>query len=211
MKISMIALIVCVVSSVPVYASSIQQGQEAVSHAERMLSAADSRVQAAADAYGTGSVEGWANASESAGRERTDAQAQLKGSIEQLANAISTPPVNPSSISGTSYRLGINQLQQKSVSNINVAVSSLPANTLVSSTINGITHRTTAGVIAALDPQIQVAVPHIPAFQRNHTGNSGGLSHGGSVHGSTDNNGNQNEHDHAVGRANGVGGHSEFR
>ncbi|MXP48524.1 hypothetical protein FD733_00525 [Pantoea sp. Eser] len=91
---------------------------------------------------------------------------------------------------------------------INVAASSLAPATQVDVTVNGVTQIVAA---SALSPTTQVAVPHVAAFQPQHIGNSGKHGNNGSVHGSGDNNGNQNEHDHAVGRSAGVGGHSGFR
>lgn len=95
---------------------------------------------------------------------------------EQLTPSYSVPtvkqqltpqavPTKQPQITGASYRAYINQLEQAQT--INVAVSSLKPSTLVNVTVNGITKTTTAGVIAAVNPSVQVAVPHVPAFQVN--------------------------------------------
>lgn len=87
------------------------------------------------------------------------------------------------------------------VSSINVSVSSLKPNTPVSVTVNGVTSVTTAGVIAGIDPTVQISVPHVPAIIK-HAGN-GGKSKGshGSMHGGSD-----NAHDHATVSHTGAGG-----
>lgn len=136
-------------------------------------------------------------------------------------------------INATSYRLGITQQQQKvagvapainavSASNtesINVAASSLPANTPVTATVNGVTTTTTAGAIAAIDPSIQVAVPHVAAFRRTTIkGGTEDKSGHASLSGH-DGRGSDNAHSHAFGghgyghdnsSSEGFGGHSHF-
>jgi len=57
MKISIIAVLVMAASSFAAQAQTMAQASEAVSHASRMLDAAQARVDAAANAYGTGSVQ----------------------------------------------------------------------------------------------------------------------------------------------------------
>ncbi|WP_312759660.1 hypothetical protein [Pantoea brenneri] len=88
---------------------------------------------------------------------------------------------------------------------INVSAATLHPDTPVSVSINGVTHATTAGALAAIDPAIQVSVPHIAAFQRTTIkGGRDNHSQGGS-HVQGDNNGNSNAHAHAMG-ARGQGG-----
>ena len=72
-------------------------------------------------------------------------------------------------ISGTSYRLSITSKQMKTAGygSINVAVSSLKPSAAISITTNGITKTTTAGEVAKVNPNVQVSVPHVPAFQVN--------------------------------------------
>lgn len=233
-KIKIIVMMMAAVCSFSSMAETVAQGEEAVSHAGRMMDAANARVDAAASSYGTGTPDSWANASDSAAREQANAHAQMNGAISTLASSVAiqagpmatpqktpqatptintpqavptlqrtpsysvptptaqlTPQIAPTKqltpsysvptvkqqltpqdlptkqpqITGASYRAYINQLEQAQT--INVAVSSLKPSTLVNVTVNGITKTTTAGVIAAVNPSVQVAVPHVPAFQVN--------------------------------------------
>jgi len=98
---------------------------------------------------------------------------------------------------------------------INVAASSLQPTTQVNVTLAGVTKTLPASVLA---PDVQVAVPHIPALI--HEGRGNGVSHDkatGRVSG--DNRGSDNAHSHAFGghgygadnsRSEGFGGHSHF-
>lgn len=137
-------------------------------------------------------------------------------------------------ISGTSYRLGITQMEEKQigvsptvskfavdrpdVGAIDVSVTSLKPSAPVSVTVNGITTVTTAGVLSKVDPTIQVEVPHVDAListPRANTNDSHGASssHGGAGHGG------DNAHSNAFGghgygadnsHSEGFGGHSHF-
>lgn len=98
---------------------------------------------------------------------------------------------------------------------INVAASSLQPTTQVNVTLAGVTKTVPASV---LPPDVQVAIPHIPALIHESRGN--GVSHDkatGRVSG--DNRGSDNAHSHAFGghgygadnsRSEGFGGHSHF-
>lgn len=52
---------------------------------------------------------------------------------------------------------------------INVSVNTLPPQTRIQVTIKGVTTMTTAARIAAVNPQLQVVVPHIPSAITAHT------------------------------------------
>jgi predicted component of type VI protein secretion system len=134
-------------------------------------------------------------------------------------------------ITGASYRAYVTQLQASlptesinavSVDNtnkINVSVSSLKFSTPVNVTVDGVTTTTTAGAIAAIDPSIQVAVPHVAAFRRTTIkGGTEDKSGHASLSGH-DGRGSDNAHSHAFGghgyghdnsNSEGFGGHSHF-
>ena len=103
---------------------------------------------------------------------------------------------------------------------INVAASSLHPDTPVSVSFNGITQTTTAGELAAQNPTIQVAVPHVQAII-NSPIVKGGQDRNGKHSGTMghDGRGQDNAHSHAFGghgygadnsRSEGFGGHSHF-
>ncbi|WP_435343438.1 hypothetical protein [Enterobacter roggenkampii] len=94
--------------------------------------------------------------------------------------------------------------QTPSNSSINMAVSSIPANTPVTATINGTVTTTTAGSLAKIDPQAQVAMPVNSAFspaprKGGHDHNTSSSSHGGTG------NGSQNAANSRSGMAHGFG------
>lgn len=131
-------------------------------------------------------------------------QSYLDAKNNQSALAAS-PAVN-----AASYRLGIEQQQQKSmgVASINVAVSSLQPKTPISVTVNGITKIVAASTLA---PTTQVAVPHIPAFERNPgkgTINDQGSSHSVSGSGNGANNAANTHSAHGLGGGDHIGGGS---
>jgi hypothetical protein len=201
-----IKLITIVIAAVSFNAAADQaQAQEAVSHASRMLSAAEARVNDAQKAYNDAAYQQGSGVNGSAAEvnlnraasDRAAAQAQMNGAISTLANAVATGPVQGPVVNATSYRLGITQRQQKAISSINVAASSLNPSTQITATINGVTQTTTAGDLA---PTTQVAIPHIAAFEREGLkgGVNGKASHNVS-HGSSDNNGQANAHASAFG------------
>lgn len=208
MKLSILALI-CAAVVPAVHAETVAQGQEAVSHAGRMMDAAQARVNAVQQAYndaayqqGSGVIGSAAEANlNKAASDRAAAQAQMNGAINTLANAVATAPApapaQGPTVNATSYRLGVTQMQQKAIGSINVAASSLSPSTQVTATINGVTQTTTAGALA---PTTQVAVPHLSAFTREGVkgGVNGKASHNVS-HGSSDNNGQANAHANAFG------------
>ena len=90
MKMKLIVILMSSACSFSIFAADIHQGEQALSHASRMSSAAESRVNAAASSYGSGSPSSWSDASESAAREQTNANAQMRGAISTLANATAT-------------------------------------------------------------------------------------------------------------------------
>ncbi|MBP2156689.1 hypothetical protein [Erwinia rhapontici] len=126
-----------------------------------------------------------------------------------------TPQIAPSKkpqITGATYRSYVSQLQ---VATINVAASSLKPTTPVNVTVNGVTQTVAASILA---PSTQVAVPHIPAFIHETTGNAHDQTSQRSGR-NNDNRGNDNAHSHAFGghgygadnsRSEGFGGHSHF-
>lgn len=94
---------------------------------------------------------------------------------------------------------------------INVGVGSLPGNTPVSVTINGITQVTRAAVVAKVDPSLQVSVPHVdgiissPVVKGGQQGNDHGHS---SEHGTGNGGNNAASHSHGLGGGEHVGGGS---
>ncbi|MEN4602741.1 hypothetical protein ABEG90_09030 [Pantoea agglomerans] len=116
-------------------------------------------------------------------------------------------------VNATAYRAGITQLQQKAIgvaptatistavapASINVSAATLHPDTPVSVSINGVTQATTAGALAAIDPSIQIAVPHIAAFQRPAVKGGSNNAHSHSSHVQGDNNGGSNSHANAMG------------
>lgn len=103
---------------------------------------------------------------------------------------------------------------------INVSAASLHPDTAVSVSVNGTTQTTTAGELAALNPTIQVAVPHVQAIISS-TIVKGGQDSNGKHNGSGghEGRGQENAHSHAFGghgygadnsRSEGFGGHSHF-
>lgn len=88
---------------------------------------------------------------------------------------------------------------------INMSVSRIPTNTPVTVTINGNSITTTAGVLAKIDPQAQVAMPVISVF--SPTPRKGGQDQRSSsnTHGETGN-GSQNAANSRSGVAHGFGG-----
>lgn len=113
-------------------------------------------------------------------------------------------------VNAASYRLGIEQQQQKfmGVASINVAVSSLKPSTPISVTVNGVTKTVAASTLA---PSTQVAVPHIPAFERNPgkgSSNDQGSSHSVGGGGNGDNNAANTNSAHGLGGGAHIGGGS---
>lgn len=79
------------------------------------------------------------------------------------ANATPTTPVG-TSLKNISLAKTAAAAQTPANSSINMAVSSIPASTPVTATINGKVTQTTAGVLAQIAPQTQVAMPMVSAF-----------------------------------------------
>ncbi|MBA8863366.1 hypothetical protein FHW11_000452 [Pantoea agglomerans] len=115
--ISLPATIVSAILPASAFAATVAQGQEAVSHAGRMMDAANSRMQSAHDAAvamggqlgsdGTyaGGMESGRQTMNQAATQRANAQAQMNGAISTLANAVATqagpmatPSVNPNAV-----------------------------------------------------------------------------------------------------------------
>lgn len=144
-----------------------------------------------------------------------------------------TPVAQGITVNATAYREGITQQQQKAIgvapgtiisssrvpASINVSAAALHPDTPVSVSIDGVSHATTAGALAAVNPEIQISVPHIAAFQL--TGIKRGAD--GKIDGSSTKGqggrGPENAHSHAFGghgyghdnsRTEGFGGHSHF-
>jgi len=214
--------------------AAISRGQEAVSHASRMQSAADARVAAAyagrfthqgSGLKGVEAMQVDRDAMSQAATARANANAQMAGARNQLASAVAGGYNLPhqvnvrknsdmavaladarqadadrqaKQVSATSYRLGEMQRQQMMVGSINVSAASLPGKTPVSLTVNGVSTTTTAAELAAVTPSLQVAVPHIAAFERNPL--KGGAN-GRAMHGHANN-------DHGNGGSNSEGTHS---
>ncbi len=176
------------------------QASEAVSHASRMLDAAQARVDAAANAYGTGSVQGWADASRQAATERAEAQATLNGAVNSLANAIASGRIAASTLTAA-----------KAPVTINVAASTLTPSTPVSVTVNGVTQTVAASTLA---PSVQVTVPQTVSYFAGvtpHTANGGRDSVGNrSEHGTGNgsNNAANSNSAHGLGGGNHIGGGS---
>lgn len=124
-------------------------------------------------------------------------------------NNQSARPPSPA-VNAASYRLGIEQQQQKSmgVATINVAVSSLNPKTPISVTVNGVTKTVAASTLA---PSTQVAVPNIPAFERNPgkgSSNDQGSSHSVGGGGNGANNAANTHSAHGLGGGAHIGGGS---
>lgn len=96
---------------------------------------------------------------------------------------------------------------------INVAAASIQANTPVTATINGVTVQTTAGEIAKINPQIQIAVPHVPAIMASIQRKADDHSHDGahSDHGTGNgsNNAANSASAHGLGGGSHIGGGSQ--
>ncbi|HDR2537619.1 TPA: hypothetical protein QCI11_002948 [Enterobacter ludwigii] len=99
----------------------------------------------------------------------------------------------------------------KDTGSINVAVSSMKPGTPVNITVNGVTTTTTAGEIAKVDPNVQIAVPHVDALivsQRqgsDHSRNNSRPEHGT---GNGSNNAANSNSAHGLGGGNHIGGGS---
>lgn len=99
----------------------------------------------------------------------------------------------------------------KDTGSINVAVSSMKPGTPVNITVNGVTTTTTAGEIAKVDPNVQIAVPHVDALivsQRqgsDHSRNNSRHEHGT---GNGSNNAANSNSAHGLGGGNHIGGGS---
>ena len=119
------------------------------------------------------------------------------------------------SYSGTSTRPATGSIVSSNTTtptgSINVAVTSVKPNTPVSVSIQGKTVQTTAGELAKVDPNVQVAIPHTPALivsQRQGSDHSHNSSH---EHGGTGNGGNNAANSnsaHGLGGGNHIGGGS---
>lgn len=89
MKIALIALAVCSLTSASVFAETVAQGQEAVSHAGRMLSASEARVNDAQQVYNDAAYQQGNGVNGSvaesnlnkAASDRAAAQAQMNGQL----------------------------------------------------------------------------------------------------------------------------------
>ncbi|EAQ0500020.1 hypothetical protein CTP45_24635 [Salmonella enterica] len=95
---------------------------------------------------------------------------------------------------------------------INVAASSLSPSTKVNATVNGVTTTTTAGELAKVNPQTQVAIPHVDAIMSSPERHANDHSHNNtrSEHG-TGNGGNNAANSnsaHGLGGGNHIGGGS---
>ncbi|MEL4014366.1 hypothetical protein [Dryocola clanedunensis] len=136
-------------------------------------------------------------------------------------------------VNATAYREGITQQQQKAIgvapgtlvssskapASINVAAAALHPDTPVSVSINGVTQATTAGALAAVNPDIQISVPHVAVFESAAV--KGGFDHNSDTSSSVGHQGRgqENAHSHAFGghgygadnsHTEGFGGHSHF-
>ncbi|WP_336777319.1 hypothetical protein [Pantoea sp. USHLN256] len=120
------------------------------------------------------------------------------GEMQRQQMMMGVAPAQAPQVSATSYKLGEMQRQQMMVGSINVSAASLPGKTPVSLTVNGVSTTTTAAELAAVTPSLQVAVPHIAAFERNPL--KGGAN-GRAMHGHANN-------DHGNGGSNSEGTHS---
>jgi hypothetical protein len=95
-----------------------------------------------------------------------------------------------------------------STPSINVSISSLKPSTPISVTVNGVTKTVAASTLA---PSTQVAVPHIPAFERNPgkgSSNDQGASHSVGGGGNGDNNAANTSSAHGLGGGAHIGGGS---
>lgn len=105
-----------------------------------------------------------------------------------------------------------------STDSINVSVSTLSPSTQINTTFNGVTASTTAGELAKINPDTQIAVPHTPALiVSQHQGSDHSNSNTCSQNGTG--RGGDNAHSHAFGghgyghdnsRSEGFGGHSHL-
>jgi hypothetical protein len=209
-------------------AMDFSQAQEGVSHSSRMASAAQARINdAQSRAYESGTLHDSNDAQmmNSASEARANAIAEERGYAAALANAVNTQSQQDANygIKGNANLTNQVKGMQQAVSysgvsprqgygaTINVAVSSLKPDTKVSVTVNGVTKVTTAAAITAVNPEAQIAVSHVSAFQANPgkgSKNDQGSSHsvGGSGNGA--NNAANTHSAHGLGGGDHIGGGS---
>lgn len=132
----------------------------------------------------------------------------LQGAVDShydVGKVIGDKSANVNLYSGTSTRPGYGS--------INVAVSSLRPNTPINVSVNGVVHTTTAAELTKVDPNTQIAVAHVAAFQRNPgKGSSNGKSSSHSIGGSGNgaNNAANSNSAHGLGGGAHVGGGSSM-
>lgn len=122
-----------------------------------------------------------------------------------VPTATYSEPTKQVSYSGVSTRPGYAQ------GSINVAVSTLSPSTKVNATVNGVTSTTTAGELAKVNPQIQVAIPHVDALivsQRQGSDRDRNSSHSEHGTGNGGNNAANSNSAHGLGGGNHIGGGS---
>lgn len=212
---SLASLIVLTLLPTLAHAMTVAQADEEVAHAERNYSTALGSYKNNAYVEGSGVSS---DAINTAAANRAQAYADLRSAQENQASEQAKLEAEAPHINPTSYRLAINQLEEKQEETINVAVTSLQPSTRVKTTVNGITTETTAAEISKSNPLAQVSVPFVsalvtPRTHSDHTDKSGSTLHGGSGRGG------DNAHRHAFGghgygtdnsKSQGFGGHSHF-